>query len=275
MVRFYTLPPRNIPYPYILINANNPKPGIKYIEENKDIVEAVIIDSGVERLRKCNVMDYPGGYKENNNQLAKLYEIVASIIPEREIYVVASDYPDDYCPGRWGKNIEMTIESILDAIDRYKNIPWLLPVQGKWMKPESVVYSLELMKSNGLINYAYRTTRYMALANLCVNKDCKTIYRTTLNAYNWLVNHSFLDMKLHLFGIASNCVGKIKQYIYSWDSTAWTKPRTPGGSSAWNNLERSYLFLTFIHKYSEFIDLPGQPFSMRLRIQKKKMPETL
>ena len=55
--------------------------------------------------------------------------------------------------------------------------------------------------------------------------------------------------------------------IYSWDSTAWTRPRAPGGSSAWNSDERVYLFITWIWKYSELIELPEHPKSMRRRVK--------
>ncbi len=263
-MRFYTLPPSEIPYPYVLINANSPGPGIRYITRYRGIIESIIIDSGVERLRDCRVPDYPGGYRANNHRLYALYYRVLRIAPWAEVWVVPSDYPDDYCPGRWPDNIERTVESVRHALENYPDADWAIPVQGKWMRPGSIVRSLELLREHNVP----LTGRLVAIANLCVNRDCKTIAETLRLAHSWLLRHGLRHrVRVHVFGPAASCVRRAKHYIDSWDSTAWTKPRAPGGSSAWNGQERVYLFLSFIHKYSDIIEIPPLPRSMRERLR--------
>ena len=58
---FYTKPPKKIPYPYVLINLNNPKDGKSYIRKHRDIIKSVIIDSGIEIFRRPDVKEYPEG----------------------------------------------------------------------------------------------------------------------------------------------------------------------------------------------------------------------
>ena len=227
------------------------------------MVESVIIDSGVEALRNCNVVDYLGGYKTNNDRVAGLARRVARLVPGVEVRAVPSDYPDDYCPGRWRGNVERTLASIMDALERHSDIDWAIPVQGKWMRPASIIRSLELYTSAGL----RLEGRLVAIANLCVNRDCKTITETLRLAHGWLLRHGLRHrVRVHVFGPAASCIRRAKQYIDSWDSTAWTRPRSPGGSSAWNGSERVYLFLSFIHRYADLIDLPALPRSMRERL---------
>jgi hypothetical protein len=102
----------------------------------------------------------------------------------------------------------------------------------------------------------------VAVANLCVSKKCKTIEETIRHAYAWLRENGY-ETRIHVFGPAVNCVRKVADLIYAWDSTAWTRPRQPGGWSAKNNGERTYLFLTWLHRYSNIIDLPAHPKTMK------------
>ncbi len=278
VARFYTLPPLELSYPYILVNANKPEPGLRYLAKHRRVVEAVIIDSGVEIFREKGVRDYPGGYRGwIERRLLPLYKRVNSIVNgwrtglEVEVYVTIPDYPDDYNPGSlWESeqrtNIERTLDSIDYAINNYATIPWLIPVQGHYEEPESILESLEELEAIGALHWARRNTKYLAIANLCVSKKCNTIEKTVSLARLWLNQHGYTDLKLHVFGPAVNCVKQIARYIYSWDSTAWTRPRAPNGSSAWNGEERAYLFLTWIKKYADLIDMPDLPRSMRRRL---------
>ena len=74
MVKFFTLPPDKIPYPYILVNAN--RPNVRYIWLNKDFIEMVIIDSGVEMFRNPSVKDYPPRWFD---RIAELYKRIKKI----------------------------------------------------------------------------------------------------------------------------------------------------------------------------------------------------
>ncbi len=118
---FYTLPPIYIPYPFILINANNPN--INYIVKNRDFIESVIIDSGVEIFRDPSIKDYPSNHFE---KLVRLYKRVKNICRDCNVYVTIPDYPDDYNPkALWinnKTNIERTLDNILYALNSYSEV---------------------------------------------------------------------------------------------------------------------------------------------------------
>ena len=136
---FFTLPPWRIPYPYILVNNKRPELGLRYLTtyNHHRIVKAIIIDSGIEIFRDPHVKDYPGGFKLHILRQVRLYEKIKSLCPHAEVHVVIPDYCDDYNPkALWiddkKTNIERTLESILYATEHYKNVPWLVPVQGHY-----------------------------------------------------------------------------------------------------------------------------------------------
>ena len=273
---FYTLPPSNVPYPFVLINANNPWEGIRYINRYKDIIEAVIIDSGVEIFRDPSVREYPGGPRAWIERLVSLWRRVMGIVPDAETVVTVPDYPDDYNPkSLWESeertNMERTLDNISLAINEYTHVDWLIPVQGHYENPETIIDMLEMLDAIGAFNYleyaCLRRRPCLAVANICVSKKCSTIERTLTLAWRWLNNNQPLFNRIHVFGPAVNCIKKISNIIYSWDSMAWTKPRSPGGSSAYSATERSYLFLTWIHRYADIIQLPAHPKTMRKRIK--------
>lgn len=272
MPLFYTLPPPEIPWPFVLVNANRPGPGLRYLARHSRLVESVIIDSGVEVFRDPGVREYPGGPRSwMEGRLLHLYRRVSLLVPGAEVYVVANDYPDDYHPGSlwedWQRtNIERTLDNIVYAVERHPDVRWIIPVQGHYEDPRSIILSLEWLEAVGALDWAERSTRYLALANLCVSKKCSTIEATVRLARSWLDTHGYGGMRLHVFGPAVNCVRRVSHLIHSWDSVAWTRPRAPGGSSSWSSGERAYLFLTWIHRYADLIELPPLPRTMRERI---------
>ena len=255
MARFYTLPPEVIPYPFILINANNPN--VNYLVRHRDFIESVIIDSGVEIFRDPEIKDYPPNHFE---KLVSLYKRVKCIVRDAEVYVTVPDYPDDYHPkSLWinGKtNIERTLDNILYALTSYSEVNWLIPVQGHYRSPKSVIYALELYQKHDV------PLNYIGLANLCVEDRVSIVNETVELAWAWLFSNGY-NTKIHVFGPDIRSIPAIKQYIYSFDSMAWTRPRAPCGYSAKNNSERIYLFLTWIYKYAQVIDLPLLPKTMR------------
>lgn len=258
MPLFYTLPPNTIPYPYILINANNP--AINYVITNHRYIDSIIIDSGVEIFRDKNVKDYPPNHFE---RLVKLYKRVKQYVSDAKIYVTVPDYPDDYHPrALWlsndKTNIERTLDNILIALNNYPEVNWLIPVQGHYRKPSSVVYALELYQKHDI-----PLDDYIAVANLCVEERTKIIVETIMFVNSWLFSNGYYNTRIHVFGPDVRSINNIHKYIYSWDSMAWTRPRTPNGYSPKTMQERIYLFLTWIHKYSDIIDIPYLPKTMR------------
>ena len=257
MTRFYTLPPVEIPYPFILINAN--RPNLYYVIRHRDFIVSVIIDSGVEIFRDPSVKDYPPNHFE---KLVSLYRQVKNIVRDAEVYVTVPDYPDDYHPkSLWlnGKtNIERTLDNILYALNSYSEVNWLIPIQGHYRNPRSVVYALELYQKHDI-----PLDRYIAVANLCVEERTRYVVETIKLAYSWLWNNGYYHTKIHVFGPDTRSIYHIKNIIHSFDSMAWTRPRDHGGWSAKNNSERIYMFLTYIAKHSQIIDLPLLPKTMQ------------
>jgi len=260
-IKFYTLPPRNVPWPWILVNIftiNVLENYLNYLREAGGRVE-VILDAGVEYWRKryCDIpLDYTDQYWnmfyeaiEKVNELSKIHGF--------RYEVVVPDYPDDYSHV-WGKrhalwteessdtptNIDRTIQNIHRVIDNNKKIPWLIPVQGYENTPQSIAYTLE-----DLLNTIGRRYRY-ALANLCTSKKTSVIIETIRLAREVCPQCSF-----HIFGPGLSFIKKtinLLKYGDSWDSTAWTFPRGSGWSCK-NNYERFIYFVLYMKHVYEYL----------------------
>jgi|GEM_PF-1809123 len=218
MLRFYTLPPARIPYPFVLINANRPEPGLRYVIKNKKAIKGVLIDSGVEIFRDPTRKDYPPGWL---NKLVRLYYRVKYYLPGADIVVTIPDYPDDYNPGSlWlpGKtNIERTFENILYCIENYNNVNWLIPIQGHNKNPNSIKIMINYLREAGIT----KKFKKYAIANLCVEKKNRIIIHTLR-----IAREELEDNWIHAFGIKKNQAITSWKYgfIDSFDSVAWTRP---------------------------------------------------
>jgi len=206
-VKFFTTPPR--PWPYLLINAN--RPDLRYLRHAKE----VIIDSGVEVFRDPEVKDYPRGHLE---EVVNLYARVRSRF-EGAVYVTALDYPDDYNPrSLWISddvtNIERTVESVVKCVERYPWVSWLVPIQGHYRDPRSVLRCIELYEERGIID----RFDYFAVANLCTEREPYIVYRTVK-----VVRRRLPDKKIHVFGLHLKALRLVYNMIDSFDSLAWAK----------------------------------------------------
>jgi len=236
-VKLYTLPP--IPYPYILLNAHNPN--IRYIEKNKDHIESVIIDSGIEIFRDPIVKDYPPDHVE---RLLTLYEYVKKLIPE--IYVTVPDYCDDYYPkSLWigdKTNIERTVDNVVKYTSLYPSVNWLIPIQGWNRNPESLNRCIDFLELNGII----KKYDYYAVGNLCVESDTSIIYNALKN-----VRKRLPDKRIHAFGLKLKALEKARAYIDSMDSFAWTRHvKIAGLSSAKSTKDRIEYFQLWMSRYN-------------------------
>lgn len=244
-----------LPYPFVLVNAR--KFSLSYIEKYKEFIERVLIDSGVEIFRDSNVKDYPPNWIE---KLAEKYREARKVCDG--VFVTVPDYPDDYHPkALWvsGKtNIERTLDNIIYALSSFSEVNWLVPVQGHYRSPESVVYALELYQRHDV-----PLDNYIALANLCVEGRTAVIVETVKLVDAWLWRNGYYNTKIHVFGPTVKAMYKVRKMVYSFDGMAWTRPRTGGGWSCKNSAERVYLFLTWLYKYADLIYLPLLPKTMR------------
>jgi len=267
MIIFYTLPPKEVPYPYILINANNPELGIQYIVRHWRHVKSVIIDSGVEIFRKDGVRDYPGGPRAWISRLVRLYNTVRNIVPGAAVYATCPDYPDDYRPGSlWlsdkATNIERTAENVRLCTSQYPNISWLIPIQGHYRNPGSLLRSLDYYWDMGV----FEKYSYYAVANLCVEVDTDLIHRSILAVRKRLKELGVLDkVMLHIFGLKIAALRRIKHDIHSFDSTAWTRPvdttvRAIRNASAKTQWERVVFFCRYLWRLKNLygVEIPQE-----------------
>jgi hypothetical protein len=237
MVKLFTTPP--VPYPYVLININRPVFSfLRYAEE-------VLIDSGIEIFRDPNVKDYP---RDHERRLIKIYPKVREKVGNKPVYVTVPDYCDDYHPrGLWLSeeytNIERTVDSVLKYTEKYDWIPWLIPVQGWYKNPESVLRSIKLYREYGII----REYGYFAVGNLCVEPDVRVICRTVS-----IVRRELPDKKIHVFGLKLAALRKVYRLIDSFDSLAWTRPVSKDLRANWsckNKEERVRFFSEWLRRY--------------------------
>jgi len=241
MVVFFTIPPSRIRWPWILVNQFNvhnesveifwtadgkritikaDSYGWSYILAHRTSIELVLLDSGVERMfKKPNPpTDYPPQYEkmwyESALRLAKLFG-------KNSIIVTIPDFPDDYVEV-WGRehvlwkngkdNIERTVENVVHYWDKYctKNeFICLVPVQGHYEQPESIVKSIKMLHDYGII----REAKHFGIANLCTTKKVSIIVRTVRIARQHL-----RDKWIHVFGPSLSAVRDLVLYVNSFDS---------------------------------------------------------
>lgn len=253
MVIFLTLPPWRIQYPYILMNLRHPEEGIKYIDMNRKSVKMIIIDSGIEIFRNPRVKEYPSGNKGWIARAVNIYRSVKSFAPNADVYVTCGDYCDDYCPRNlWISdtvtNIERTVENVKICVNEYRDVNWLIPIQGWNRRPDSLEKSIKYYYEMGLFD----RYKYFAVANLCVEIDDDIIFKSVMVVRRALKEYGVLDgIKLHIFGLKIVALKRVKDMIYSFDSLAWTKPVNSRAmkirrASAKNESERNLFFCEYI-----------------------------
>jgi hypothetical protein len=212
--------------------------------------EEVIIDSGVEIFRDPSVKEYP---KDHEVRLLRVYMKVKQINQQARIWVTVPDYPDDYHPrSLWLSdevtNIERTVENVLKYTEQYKSIPWLIPIQGWYRNPKSVLRSIALYREHGILE----KYDYYAVGNLCVENDVEVTYRTLR-----IIREALPDKKVHVFGLHLAALRKVYWFIDSFDSMAWTRPvdsSLNANYSCKTTEERVRFFERWLEKYKRIVD---------------------
>jgi len=225
---------------------------IRYVKRYKDQIRIIILDAGVEIFRNSNIKDYPEGGKGRIDKIVAIYWRLKNITKKVEIWPVIADYPDDYTPHQlWINNeitnIERTIENIIYATDYYKEIPWLIPIQGHFKKPKSITRTLTILEELGIIQKYQK----FAIANLCTESDSNILYTSIKLARDFLGHKKWI----HVFGPKLKSLHKIKHIIDSFDSTSWTRPVSPilGNWSCKNQFERVLFFTSWYLRYLEIV----------------------
>jgi hypothetical protein len=201
-VKFFTTPPR--PWPYLLVNAN--RPDLRYLKN----AEEVIIDSGVGVFRDHSVNDYPKGHLD---RLVSLYLKVVRAVGRGRAFATALDFPDDLSPkSLWSgdkTNVERTVESAVECIEKYPWVEWLIPVQGHHRDPESVLECIDLYRERGV------KLQHVGVANL--GDDASTVKAVRL------VRRELPSARVHVFDLSLPALRKVYSLIDSFDSMAWGK----------------------------------------------------
>jgi hypothetical protein len=256
-IYFYSYPPATSTWSYLLLNVHNYRDINKFIDRDLRIA-AVILDAAVDYYwrKPCTniATDYDNEYW---NQFWNAVDYLKSTAKEKWIHleVTAPDYPDDYSKD-WKKehclwidnysNIHRTLENVFFITEQDKNVKWLLPAQGYENTPESILLPLEIYTSHKM-HKRYR----IGLANLCTSKATTMIVKTI-----HIAREACKECRFHIFGPSVKAVedatklGILKHYD-SFDSTAWTFPRTAGLWSARNEHERRTFFELYLKRVAE------------------------
>jgi len=233
MVRFYTLPVDvYVDYPWLLVNFFNYKK-LRYFR-----FKHAILDSGVNRIFfNWKMEDYPLWVL---NRIEFVAQQLSEIYKGR-LWVTIPDYPDDYYPGYVKNNVERTIRNI----EKFISIPgveWLPVIQSRFQDIFSFYESCERLKS--LIGNYPR----VAIGTVCKSRKLSFIIDCCKIARKY-----FPNSWIHAFGLTLNALPKVKKYINSWDSLAWTFPRRSGIASCKNKVERINFFKNYIQRIKQVL----------------------
>lgn len=224
MLRFYTLPPRCIKYPYLFVNMRNSK------ELYKREFEHAICDCGVYYFHMNPELDeYPRGYLSQ-------YGAKARVLSRRfkdKLLIAIPDYPDDYHPGQFGDNVSRTFKNIRRFV-RIEGVNWLPSVQARYLDVKSFVRACKRLRN-------IADFRCIAIGTVCKTKNLSFIERCCGIARSF-----FPNAWIHAFGLTLNAITRVSHLIDSFDSMAWTFPRNAGGWSAKNTQERIEYFNRYV-----------------------------
>jgi len=206
-------------------------------------------------FRDPKIKEYPSGNRGWIFRIANIYKYVKNIVPNAEVYATCPDYPDDYHhKSLWTSesvtNIERTVENVRICTSEFKDVNWLIPVQGWAEDPRSLLRSLEYYRDMGVLD----RYRFYAVANLCIERDDDIIVSSLILVRSFFKEIGILDdVKIHVFGMKIQTLRRVKNMIYSFDSTAWSRPvdrivRMIRNASAKNESERNIFFCEYIKR---------------------------
>ena len=155
-------------------------------------------------------------------------------------------------------NVERTLAAVERALERWPDVPWIVPVQGRYRDPASPTRSLEL--------YAQRIdlsrVDYVAIANLCVERNAWIIIEAVRRARKWLASHR-LRPRIHCFGLKLTAAKALRHDLDSFDSVTHTRPRSRELHelfpwSAKNEAQHILFFIDYIDELQRWgIDAPN------------------
>jgi len=235
MLRFYTLPPNGVQYPFLLTHLRNAK------QLTRRRFEHAIVDSGVMIFVNANCKEYPRAFLD---QYAWRCHQLNEILHGKAYFVIA-DYPDDYNPGQFGDNVSKTIENIKRFLPE-DGVEWMPVIQARFLDYLNFFDSCQ--RTQDVIGKDYPR---VGLGTVC---KCEN---TPYIEYCCRVARQFFPRSwIHAFGVTLRALPKIKDVIDSYDSMAWTKPRrgNMGLPSCRNKAERIKYFDAYLRRLKEILN---------------------
>jgi len=248
-MRWYSLPPRSLPYPFLLVNMRHWK------ELRKRKFQHAILDSGVEIFKDKQLRDYPKSFLFRYAQKA---EIVSKLNPGK-VWVTIPDYPDDFNPGQFGDNIKKTLRNIEEFIS-IDGIEWLPVIQCRYLNIFSFYESCQRLHS--LIGNYPR----IAIGTVCKTRRLKFISQSCMIARKF-----FPKSWIHAFGLTLTALPKVAHLIDSFDSLACYFPRLsfkewcektgqrpfPNASPYGDSESSRFFFFCFLERLAEIVEVEG------------------
>jgi len=243
--RFYTLPPsREIYHPWLFVTYR------KRRELLKRRFEHAIMDSNVGYFfYHRELEDYPPNFLDEYVHQAKLYtELLGG-----RIWVVIPDYPADYIKNgvqtpSAKDNVERTLRNIKRLID-VDGVEWLPVIQSRLR--DTFSFAEACQRTAEIIGEDYPR---VAIGTVCKSRRLKWITYCIKFA-----RRHFPKSHIHAFGLTLTALPHVKDYIDSWDSMAWTFPRTPWLSSCHTKLEAEEYFRAYLRKIEQKLKASSMP----------------
>ena len=238
-------------YSYLLLSVTDTS-SARYLRRG---VKGVIIDSGVHKVFKVwRLSEYPGGPAAWMARIASLYSVAKRYVDS--VYAVVPDYPSDYRENPVPNNVERTIKNIELALDSFRGVRWIIPVQGRPDSVQSVAQTIELLEELGLLR-----SSYVAVAPTCTSKSVSFLKRLAEVARALLPR----DRKIHMFGVTMRAWGAIEKYVDSTDTIVYSymckKLYGKLCSKTSEHVEAWRMFLEELRRRGYLSELPDSPIA--------------
>ena len=234
---FFTTPPRPLlregNYPYLLLNFFS----YRYLFKNNNW-KLAIVDCAVEHwFRKLKLNDYPKDFFKKWEEIAK---ILYDNFGER-VWITIPDYPDDYYQGLCYENGKDNVDKTLENIKKFIKLKgcWMPVIQSNYKNIKRFEESAMLVKE--IVGDYPR----VAIGTVCKVRDGKFIVECCKIARKY-----FKNSWIHAFGLTIKYLDKVKEYINSFDSLAWTSFKKYKNSSN----EKYWYFFEYIKRVENIIN---------------------
>ena len=232
-IRFYTLPPRGVEWPYLLVNCRN------YRELFRRRFEHAILDTGVELFfNRLRLKGYPEWFLTMWKGLAKRL----SKLFEGKLWVVIPDVPSDYHPSDWadGSNVELTLKNVEDFIT-VDGVDWVVVIQSRF--DDLLSYYSSLKRTKEIVGDYPR----VAIGTACKTRNLRFIIEVCK-----ATRAHFPRSHVHAFGLTLTALPMVARYIDSWDSLAYN---FRGGRLCKTQAERAECFEKYLERVEQCLRL--------------------